>query len=258
MKKLTIRQFVERARKAHGDKYDYSKVEYVNNSTKVCTICPKHGEFWQQPNNHFQGKGCRDCQRDKLKSLICGVGINDLKCKTGEDKMDKSYIIWRQMIVRCYDEKYLSKYPTYRNCSVCTEWHTYSNFKNWFDENYIDGGVLDKDLSQHGATNKVYSPDTCNFVTPLINAALTKSDKNRNEYAISVHPRENGIFVSMIEEYNKRVYIGSFRRDIDAYMAYKKEKERYLKEIADKEFAAGKITEKVKTLLYQYEVRSDD
>ena len=49
MKKLTTIDFIIRAKEVHGDKYDYSKVEYVNNKTKVCIICPEHGEFWQRP-----------------------------------------------------------------------------------------------------------------------------------------------------------------------------------------------------------------
>ena len=53
--------FIEKARKVHGDKYDYSKVEYVNSHTKICIICPEHGEFWQTPNNHLCGKGCNEC-----------------------------------------------------------------------------------------------------------------------------------------------------------------------------------------------------
>ena len=44
---LTFGEFVEKAKKVHGDKYDYSKVGYVNYKTKVCIICPIHGEFWQ-------------------------------------------------------------------------------------------------------------------------------------------------------------------------------------------------------------------
>lgn len=45
----------------HGNKYDYSKVEYVNYSTKVCIICPEHGEFWQSPAQHINGQGCPKC-----------------------------------------------------------------------------------------------------------------------------------------------------------------------------------------------------
>lgn len=59
--KLRSKDFVARARKTHGNKYDYSKVEYKNNSEKVCIICPKHGEFWQGPYAHLRGEGCPKC-----------------------------------------------------------------------------------------------------------------------------------------------------------------------------------------------------
>ena len=55
--------FIKRAREIHGNKYDYSKVEYVNSITKVCIICPEHGEFWQTPNNHLGNKKCHLCSK---------------------------------------------------------------------------------------------------------------------------------------------------------------------------------------------------
>ena len=54
-------QFIEKARKIHGDRYNYSKVKYVNSNTKVCIICPIHGEFWQIPRRHIQGSNCNKC-----------------------------------------------------------------------------------------------------------------------------------------------------------------------------------------------------
>lgn len=60
-KKVTLIDFIERARKVHGDKYDYSKVIYKGMHEKVCIICPIHGEFWQTPANHLSGKGCPEC-----------------------------------------------------------------------------------------------------------------------------------------------------------------------------------------------------
>ena len=64
--KITTKEFVEKARKVHGSKYDYSKVEYINNKTKVCIICPIHGEFTQTPHNHIsQKQGCPVCGGSK-------------------------------------------------------------------------------------------------------------------------------------------------------------------------------------------------
>ncbi len=66
--KKTKEQFIEEARLIHGDKYDYSKVEYVNNKKPVCIICPEHGEFWQAPHNHIRQKnGCPFCNHRSYK-----------------------------------------------------------------------------------------------------------------------------------------------------------------------------------------------
>ena len=67
--KLTMDDFIEKARKVHGDEYDYSKVKYINNHTKVCIICPEHGEFWQTPNSHLNGNGCYSCKNKKIMQV---------------------------------------------------------------------------------------------------------------------------------------------------------------------------------------------
>ena len=67
MAKLTKEQFVERSEAAHGKHYDYSKVEYKNTKTKVCIVCPEHGEFFQKPEKHMLGQGCPLCASAKLE-----------------------------------------------------------------------------------------------------------------------------------------------------------------------------------------------
>ena len=69
-KKLSIEEFIEKANEVHGKKYDYSKVDYVNSHTKVCIICPKHGEFWQTPNSHLSGSGCKKCKKTIIEKEI--------------------------------------------------------------------------------------------------------------------------------------------------------------------------------------------
>ena len=68
--RLTFEEFLERAKKVHGDKYDYSKVEYLNNSTEVAIICPEHGIFFQTPGHHMDGEGCPICKESKLEKLV--------------------------------------------------------------------------------------------------------------------------------------------------------------------------------------------
>ena len=60
-KKLTTAVFIERAKEKHGDKYDYSKVDYVNSKEKVKITCFLHGDFEQIPNSHLMGSGCKKC-----------------------------------------------------------------------------------------------------------------------------------------------------------------------------------------------------
>ena len=74
MKKIvTEDDFFLRSKEIHGDKYDYSKVKYINCSIKVCIICPKHGEFWQTPNKHMSGQGCPSCKQSKLEEYVCKI-----------------------------------------------------------------------------------------------------------------------------------------------------------------------------------------
>lgn len=57
----TTKSFIVKSKKKHGNEYDYSKVQYVNQRTKIIIICKKHGEFLQAPNDHIQGHGCVKC-----------------------------------------------------------------------------------------------------------------------------------------------------------------------------------------------------
>lgn len=67
-RKLTQEEFIARARRVHGDKYDYSKVKYVNKEEKVCIICPVHGEFWQIAASHMRGNQCPKCYYESKMS----------------------------------------------------------------------------------------------------------------------------------------------------------------------------------------------
>ena len=61
-KKSTKEEFIKNAVNIHGNKFDYSKVEYIGNKSKVIISCPQHGEFLQRPNDHLSGYGCKKCQ----------------------------------------------------------------------------------------------------------------------------------------------------------------------------------------------------
>ena len=91
---MITEEFIQKAKAVHGNKYDYSKVEYVNNKTKVCIICPIHGEFWQRPHDHTRHAGCPVCSHDrgaKLQAISDAEFIKKAKAVHG-DKYDYSKV----------------------------------------------------------------------------------------------------------------------------------------------------------------------
>ena len=123
-KKLTTEEFIAKARRVHGDKYDYSKVEYINSRTKVCIICPEHGEFWQVGGEHLRGQGCVKCsgreifnQEDFLKKCFEVHG----------DKYDYSKTIYKnnkeKVTVICKEHGEFKILPSqhlrYGGCPAC-------------------------------------------------------------------------------------------------------------------------------------------
>lgn len=68
--KSTNLEFIDKATKIHGNIYDYSHSNYVNNHSKINIICKKHGEFFQKPNDHLNGHGCPMCNESKLEKSV--------------------------------------------------------------------------------------------------------------------------------------------------------------------------------------------
>lgn len=66
-KRMTKEEFIEKARKIHGYKYDYSKVEYINYNKDVIITCNIHGDFPQTPHHHLNGCGCSACRADERR-----------------------------------------------------------------------------------------------------------------------------------------------------------------------------------------------
>ena len=134
----------------------------------------------------------------KTKKLVCGVGINDAdyvdhKYKTieADGKMKRRlvwicpfYRSWKGMLERCYSEKYQERYPTYIGCTVSEEWKRFSNFRSWMEKQDWEGMQLDKDLLIEG--NKVYSADTCVFVTSMVNTFTLDCGASKGEWMIGV------------------------------------------------------------------------
>lgn len=123
----------------------------------------------------------------KKNKLVFGIGVNDANYRVawhseGKKEQCQIYTKWKSMLMRCYCEKYLSKKPTYSDCSVHPEWLVFSKFKAWMEQQDWQGKQLDKDLLFHG--NKTYCPETCVFIDAKTNLFLTDNAVNRGDYPI--------------------------------------------------------------------------
>lgn len=85
--------FIRKAKEVHGDKYDYSKVQYIESATKVEIICNKHGSFFQSPVKHLVGQGCSSCLdshgEKRIRDFLDRHGIDceqEKRFKTCRDK----------------------------------------------------------------------------------------------------------------------------------------------------------------------------
>lgn len=187
----------------------------------------------------------------KTKGVI-GVGkyVSIIK-----GKITKEYKAWENMISRCYDPKYHALFPTYVDCIVCNDWLNFQTFGLWFDENYIEGWQLDKDIIKQN--NKVYGPDTCAFVPGTINKLFVKRRNSRGEYPIGVsYNKKAKKYIASISINAKRKNLGYFDTPEEAFQVYKIAKEAEIKRLA--EVYKDKLDHRVYDSMMKYKVSITD
>ena len=176
----------------------------------------------------------------KAKKLVFGVGINDADYVTqkfetigyvnGKRKQKliwkcPYYSVWKDMLKRCYSTKFQERNPTYIGCTVIEEWLIFSVFKSWMEEQEWEGNQLDKDLLFGG--NKVYSAETCVFVTNMVNSFTIERGASRGIYPIGVCWKKcKSKFVSKCCSpfTKKQEHLGYFNCPNEAHQAWLKRK----------------------------------
>ena len=205
----------------------------------------------------FLGRG-KGSVHKKARKLVFGVGINDADFSTGHgnDRV-ASYNLWKSILRRCYG-KQNRKSCSYIGCSVCEEWKRYSMFKKWYDNNFVKGYHIDKDIIKKD--NKVYCPDFCCFVPPEINTLIVKHDATRGDLPIGVSRLSNNPhrYRAIVRIYGRYTTIGNYDTPEETFKAYKESKEAHIQEVATQYYNEGKITEKVYSALMNYKVEITD
>jgi len=173
------------------------------------------------------------------RKLVCGVGINDapyqvhFKDKDGKQTMCPFYSTWKAMLKRCYDPKIHNKQPTYIDCPVAKEWHSFNTFRKWMITQNWRGNCLDKDILIPG--NKLYSSDLCCFVDNALNSLLLDRGAARGQYKIGVcfNKKAKKFQAYCNKGHGKKIHLGLFNTENEAYKAYVKCKVNIIKQAAN-------------------------
>lgn len=162
--------------------------------------------------------------------LVAGVGVNDadyivaIKTKDAVTGKAKQWICpyyekWASMLKRCYSEAALKHDPTYTNCIVCEEWKHFSNFKSWMEKQEWKGKQLDKDIL---GDSKLYSPETCTFVSLKVNLFLKGNYQNKYLPGVIYAKGRNRYRAQIYDiRVRKRKIIGSFKTQEEAHDKWK-------------------------------------
>ena len=138
---------------------------------------------------------------------------NDLKRNKGKYHKE-ALSAWHNMFHR------VENYTQYSNVTICDEWHTYSNFYQWYSTNYVHGWDLDKDIKG----GKAYSPDFCVFVPREVNLLFREVN---TKYGKGVVQNGNG-YQAQITIDGKNEKLGTYPTINEATMAYQKARKERL------------------------------
>ena len=175
------------------------------------------------------------------RQLVCDKGINDALYNINykhENTIIRCsyYTVWKSMLNRCYNPIYHKKQPTYKNCSVCSEWLLFSNFRLWMETQDWKGKVLDKDILIKG--NKEYCSEKCIFVSSDINNLLLDSKASRGNFKIGVSwyaPYSKYRSRCNIKGYGK--HLGYYDTEQEAYSIYCIYKARLIEDLAENQLS---------------------
>lgn len=234
--------------------YDVVVVEYTNSYNVLVEILDGFGYRCKVEAKQLK----LGTIKNPYHKSILGVGylgVGKYRC-SNKGILTREYIAWASAMNRCYSEKYQNKFPKYKDCTVCEEWHNFQNFAEWYTRQvgYDYGYDLDKDLLVMG--NRVYSPKTCVIIPKEINNFLLLRKGDRGKYPLGVSfCKAKKQYTAYCSEKSSRNLIGYYNTPVEAHKAYKERKENLAKLLADKweDFVDSKVT----TALLNFKITND-
>jgi len=187
-----------------GSKVSYCTIQIENWITQVDIRYLKKGRVYYPYAPVVQGIGYYGESLDKNEGI------------------SKAHKRWLHLMERAYSDKYHQIYNTYKNVTVCKEWHNFQNYLEWDKNNYKEGYSLDKDLLSF-KNAKIYSPETCIFIPPALNSFLTnKQSTNTSNYTGVSWDKEKNKWKASISTEEGKKSLGYYTDPKVAYIVYKK------------------------------------
>jgi hypothetical protein len=168
-------------------------------------------------------------------------GEGEYKARINNKQTD-AYTIWNKILTRSYSNNFHETRPSYKNVTVCKEWHNFQVFAKWYYKNEIKGYQIDKDLLSE--EEKKYSPKTCVFLPPSINSFLTNKQITNTSGCIGVCSYK-GKWIAKISIKNKTINIGVFDTLGEASEHYKKARAVEAEKVKNKMKKLGYWSEKI-------------
>ncbi len=166
-----------------------------------------------------------------FRPKILGIGYHG--CEE-VDTNSKIYERWKNMLERCYNKNLHTNnyYKDYVNCEVCEEWHSFSNFRLWCENHEYGEKTLSLDKDILFKDNKIYSSGNCCLVTKDINLLFVRTMKDDRDLPAGVY-EDKGKYRAEMSYFGQNKKLGIFEDAKSAFMAYKEEKEKLIKHVAN-------------------------
>ena len=259
-----MRQKVDKAGeiKKNNQGYLMKIIKYLEYHNILIKFLDDKGTIVKGDYSAFQKGMIKNPYHKTVYNIGC---IGETDTIDNNKKRKKSYYCWKGMLHRCYDENFHKKQPTYKDCTVCEEWHCFANFEKWFNENYyeINNEImqLDKDLLCHNLKleNKIYSPETCCFVPQSINNLFEGEGKRKENNLPKGITFQHKKYIAQFTIGKENNYLGRYNTPEEAFLAYKEFKESYIKQVADEyKSKYPQFPQRLYEAMYSYQVEITD
>lgn len=183
-------------------------------------------------------------KEQRRKGVVSGVGVNDAGYSVlVKERINGKYVVvwrcphylvWSNLLQRCYGPSRHKYSHTYAGCTVADEWLTFSKFKAWMELQPWEGNQLDKDILIPG--NKIYSKETCIFVPGWINSFISNSQASRGIWPLGVswNKGKNRFQAHCSDPFNKKhVRLGYYDNPQEAHEAWRACKHEHACRYAD-------------------------